>query len=125
MVDKHCGLKVRIKQGEVLNKIFTIKQGDLPLDLSPYKVRVQVKNSPNIKGKSIIDKIITQTSDINKEGQITNPGGGEFILHITEEDSSFPIQDYYLVISIMEDDVYNNIISSSDCSTAMFSICEQ
>lgn len=119
-----CGIKLCVKQGEELNKSFTIKQGGEPLSLYNFKLRVQVKEIPVEKAKSIIDKEITTTSDINNEGVIDAPESGHFILHLNKEDTSFPIGEYFLIISL-EDYKYNNIISSNCCGTSQFIICEQ
>lgn len=119
-----CGLRVACKQGEEFNLGFTIKCNDSPMDLSTYTVKVQVKNIPSEFDKPIIDKEITTTSDINEVGIIDDPLNGRFILHLTPEDTKYPIGEYYLVISI-NSDYYSNIISSGNCGTAQFFICEQ
>lgn len=119
-----CGIKLCVKQGEELNRSFTIKQNGNPLSLYDTKVRVQIKNIPTEKAKPLFDKLITTVSDINNEGVIDQPDAGHFILHLNKEDTSHPIGEYYLVISL-EDYKYSNIISSNCCGNAMYYICEQ
>lgn len=117
-------LVMRVKQGEELNIGMTIRTGTNPYNLNGYSIHFQVKRSPLEKATPIIDKVITIDSDLNKVGKITYPEQGEFIVHLTKEDTSSPIDEYYLVISIVND-VEDNIISSPACSTAVFEICEQ
>ena len=115
---------LKVKQGEELNIGFTIKQGGNPFNLSGYNVLVQVKNNPTVKSKAIVDKVITSVSDDNEVGVITMPNQGQFTLHLTKEDTSFPIGEYYLVIAI-QNDSEENIISSTNCTTAVYEICAQ
>lgn len=115
---------LKVKQGEELNIGFTIKQGGHPFNLSGYNVLVQVKNNPTVKSKAIVDKVITSVSDDNEVGVITIPNQGQFTLHLTKEDTSFPIGEYYLVIAI-QNDSEENIISSTNCTTAVYEICAQ
>lgn len=117
-------LVLKIKQGEEINVAFTIKQGGNPLVLTDYTIGFQVKNNPTVKSKPLIDKDITIVSDINEEGNINYPNLGQFTVHLTEKDTSLPIGEYYLIISIKRYKE-NNIISSSCCSTAKFIVCEQ
>lgn len=113
-----------IKQGEELNVGFTIKQDGQAMDLSDYTVRVQVKKVPLVTYPSMIDKEITVSSDINTVGQITAPQQGQFVIHLTLEDTSFPIGDYSLIISL-EADNYIDIVSSKCCNKSIYRICEQ
>lgn len=108
--------KIKIKQGEDKSIGFTIKQNNLPMDLTNYTVHFQAKKTPVVTSKPIVDKYITTSvfepiyninglkvqipSDINKAGQITNPTDGEFQVHLNEDDTSYPTGDYYLIISL-------------------------
>lgn len=113
-----------VKQGEELNVGFTIKEEGNPMDLSDYGVRVQVKRVPLVKSPAIIDKLITTTSDINTVGQINYPQQGQLVIHLKKEDTSHPVGDYSLIISL-EADNYSDIISSKCCNKAIYRICEQ
>lgn len=115
---------LKVKQGEELNIGFTIKQGEQPFNLSAYNVIVQVKNNPTVKSKAIVNKIITTVSDGEDVGVINEPSLGKFILHLNKEDTSHPIGEYYLVIAI-QNETEENIISSTNCTTAIYEICEQ
>ena len=113
-----------LKQGEELNVGFTIKQDGSVMDLTDYMVRVQVKKVPLVTYPAMIDKEITTTSDINEVGQINFPQQGQFVVHLKEEDTSFPTGDYSLIISL-EQSGYIDIISSKCCNKAIYRICEQ
>ena len=117
-------LKVAVKQGEELNISFTIKQEGEPLDLSNYSVSFKVKRNPLLSSEPIIDKYITLVSDGNEVGIIDNPEQGKFYVHLKEEDTSFPVGEYSLIIALIAP-YTNDIISSSCCNGAIFKICEQ
>ena len=61
---------------------------------------------------------------INVDGKITYPEQGQFVVHLSKEDTSNKTGDYFLVISLVGDNM-GNIISSNPCQTATFRICEQ
>lgn len=113
-----------VKQGEEFNRSFTIKTDGSPMDLSSYNIRFQIKRTPLIEAPSIIDKLITTSSDDNTIGRINLPESGQFFVHLLEEDTSFPIGDYSLIITL-ESPHYKDIISSSCCNEAIYKICEQ
>lgn len=117
-------LKVPVKQGEVLNLGFTIKQDGGVMDLSDYTIRFQVKRTPLEKAPAIVDKAITTVSDINNVGQINYPQQGQFVVHLNQEDTSFPTGEYALIIAL-EAPNYFDIISSKCCNKAIYKICEQ
>lgn len=155
-------LKLKVKQGEEKSVGFTIKQNGEAMPLTNYVVHFQVKKTPIVTSKPIVDKYITIStftpiyninglkvqipSDINNAGCITEPTNGVFQVHLSEDDTSYPTGDYYLIISleqyedkldkdgnVMHDDddhvikevSYCDIISSECCNSAKYIICEQ
>ena len=50
-----------------------------PLDLSEYHVKFRVLGSPTSDSKVLLEKIITQDTLLEVEGQITVPANGEFV----------------------------------------------
>lgn len=156
-------LKLKVKQGEEKSVDFTIKQNGEAMILTGYVIHFQVKRTPVVNNKPIVNKYITTSdfseeiynidgvkvdipSDINIDGQITNASGGQFQVHLNENDTSYPTGDYYLIISleqysdkldedgnVMYDDdnhiiktiSYCDIISSECCNSAKYIICEQ
>lgn len=130
---------MRVKQGEEINFGFTIKGKKLntetnkyeyqPIDLTDYKIKFQVKKTPLLKSKPIVDKLIDLPKDpIGDEpytvGEIYDAENGKFYVHLTKEDTSHHVGEYYLVISMVS--LHNDdIISSGCCNSAKFIICEQ
>ena len=117
-------LKVCVKQGEEVDIPFTLKENDNPMDLTDYSIRFQVKRVPLVDKPSIIDKVITTSSDDTDVGIINNPTNGEFKVHLKKDDTSHPVGEYSLIISL-EGYNYIDIISSDCCNKAIYKICEQ
>ena len=117
-------LIVAVQQGEEINLGFTIKQNNNSYAFVDSHILFQVKTAPYEDCEPIIKKEITTTSDINTVGNINFPELGQFVVHLTKEDTSNKIGEYYLVISLIGDNM-DNIISSNNCQTATFKICEQ
>lgn len=115
---------LKVKQGEELNISFTVKQGNDPFNLDGYNIIVEAKYSPTVKSKTLFRKVITTTTDSTNEGVILYPNLGEFVIHLNKEDTSFPIGEYSLVIAV-QNNFEENIISSSNCSSAVYEICPQ
>ena len=70
----------------------------VPFDLNAYSVRFRVFGAPTADAKTLIEKIITQNTDIEVIGQIDNPSNGSFTFTITKDDTNilglgkFPIK---------------------------------
>lgn len=70
----------------------------VPFDLNAYSVRFRVLGAPTADAKTLIEKIITQNTDIEVIGQIDNPSNGSFTFTITKDDTDilglgkFPIK---------------------------------
>lgn len=69
-----------------------------PLDLNNYAICFQVLGSPTADAKVLIEKIITQNTDIEELGQIDDPNNGGFTFVISKADTNllglgkFPIK---------------------------------
>ena len=59
-----------------------------PLDLSEYHIKFRVLGSPTSDSKVLLEKIITQNTILEAEGQITVPANGEFVFTINKEDTN-------------------------------------
>lgn len=91
-------------KGEGKQHACTIKVKDetntkfIPFDLSPYSVLFRVLGAPTANAKVLVEHEITPSSDIEVDGEITDPENGEFTFCITKEDTltlglgKFPIQ---------------------------------
>lgn len=70
----------------------------IPFDLGEYSVEFRVMGAPTADAEVLLNKIITQNTEDNKEGRITDAENGQFIFTITDEDTQtlglgkFPIQ---------------------------------
>ena len=117
-------LIINVKQGEELNLGFTLKSDNSPYVFQSAHILFQVKKAPYENVEPFIKKEITTASDINVDGKITYPEQGQFVVHLSTEDTSNKTGDYFLVISLVGDKM-DNIISSNPCQTATFRICEQ
>lgn len=60
----------------------------IPFNLFPYIVRFRVMGSAVADADVIVEHIITQVSDLETVGQITNAEAGEFTFTITAEDTN-------------------------------------
>lgn len=117
-------LKLYVKQGEVVTRNFTITQDNQPFSLLDYSIRFQVKNNPYEEEEPIIDKLITLNSDINTVGVINNPSQGKFVVKLNKEDTSLPVTEYFLIISLVKTGL-EDIISSNYCNDAKYIVCTQ
>lgn len=70
----------------------------IPFDLSPYSVVFKVLGSSTANAKVLVEHEITPSTDIEVDGEITDPENGEFTFCISKEDTitlgigKFPIQ---------------------------------
>jgi len=117
-------LILKVKQGEELSKDFTLKADGVAMNLTGATIVVEAKKAPYASQIPIFTKTITETSNEETIGKITYPLQGKFVLRLLTADTSFAPNDYYLVIRL---DLNNqkDIISSSDCSNAIYRICTQ
>ena len=118
-------LIICVKQDENISKQITIKSGGQPLDLSTYdNVTIEVKKAPYEQFEPIIQKVITTTSNDATTGRITNAAGGVLQVRFTQADTSFPPNDYYLII-YLNGNGSSDIISSQCCDSAIYRVCTQ
>lgn len=84
----------------------------VPFDLNAYSVRFRVLGSPTADAKILIEKVITQNTDIEVIGQIDNPSNGSFTFTITKDDTNilglgkFPIK-LDLLDAASESEIYS------------------
>lgn len=60
-----------------------------PFDLNNYSIRMQILGAPTADAKVLIEKIITQNTNIEELGQIDDPNNGAFTFVINKEDTNF------------------------------------
>lgn len=117
-------LILTVKQGEELNFPITVKEAGSPKDLTTATIRVQVKKTPYEATVPMFEKVITATSDPLTQGQITDPMLGELFVRFLVADTSYPPNDYSLVI-FLEQNNEKDIISGNACSNGVYKICTQ
>jgi len=117
-------LVLNIKQGEDINIDMTIKQDGSALNLTGGTIKFQVKRAPLLSSPAIVEKVITESTDSEVVGQITNASAGEITIKLLTADTSFPPNDYYLVLWLILNG-NEDIISSSNCGEAIYRICTQ
>lgn len=59
----------------------------VPFDLSDYAVSFKVLGSPTANAEVLVEHIITETTDLDNDGQITDAQNGQFTFNITAEDT--------------------------------------
>lgn len=70
----------------------------LPFDLTDYSVEFRVMGAPTADAEVLLSKIITQNTDEDIEGRITDAEYGQFTFTVTDENTQtlglgkFPIQ---------------------------------
>lgn len=60
----------------------------VPFDLSDYAVSFKVLGSPTANAEVLVEHIITETTDLDNDGQITDAQNGQFTFNITAEDTA-------------------------------------
>ena len=86
-----------------------------PFDLSNYYIRFRVLGSATLDALVLLEKNITQTSDEDEEGIITDASNGQFQFHITAEDTNtlgtgkFPIS-----IEVMDADTEEPVFTLTE-----------
>jgi hypothetical protein len=58
-----------------------------PLNLEPYAVEFRILGSPTSDSKVLVEHIITQNTDLETEGTITDAANGEFTFVVSKEDT--------------------------------------
>ena len=122
--DDYKELVVEICQGEQRSYRFTVYEGDSPMDLTDWQVTIDVKNAPYSALDPIIHKVVTTTSDLNTDGQITDPTNGVFMVTFNKNDSNLPPMDYYLIGELTDGFVTMNITHDGNYS-AIYRVREQ
>jgi hypothetical protein len=117
-------LVLKVQQGEKLNIPFEIKSNGLAVDLTSATITFQVKKAPYITNQPMFSKTITTSTDPDVDGQITFPLQGKFEVHLTEADTSYVPQDYYLII-FLDVNSNKNDISSIAGGNAIYKVCTQ
>lgn len=76
-----------------------------PMDLSDYNIRFRVMGAPTADADVLVEHLITQVSDIDIDGKITDAENGQFTFTITAEDTDvLGIGNRPIMIEILNED---------------------
>lgn len=98
---------------------------DKPIDLTGSKILIQIKDELQ-DDFYIIDKTITEDTDVYVDGRIVSPEEGQIILRFNDEDyEKFIVERvYFLTIWwVKEDEDFAKVISSNCGEQLQFKVC--
>lgn len=98
---------------------------DKPIDLTGSKILVQIKDELQ-DDFFIINKTITEDTDVYVDGRIVSPQNGQIIIRFNDEDyDKFIVERmYFLTIWwVKEDEDFAKVISSNCGEQLQFQVC--
>lgn len=98
---------------------------DKPINLTGSKILVQIKDELQ-DDFYIIDKTITENTDVYVDGRITSPEEGQIIIRFNDEDYEKLVVEriYFLTIWwVKEDEDFAKVISSNCGECLQFQVC--
>lgn len=98
---------------------------DKPIDLTGSKILVQIKDELQ-DDFYIIDKTITENTDVYVDGRIISPKEGQIVVRFSDEDYEKLIVErmYFLTIWwVKEDEDFAKVISSNCDEYLQFQVC--
>jgi len=98
---------------------------DKPIDLTGSKILIQIKDELQ-DNFYIINKTITEDTDVYVDGRIVSPENGEIIIRFNDEDyEKFVVERvYFLTIWwVKEDEDFAKVISSNCGEQLQFQVC--
>lgn len=117
----------KIKKGYKGPINITVKNRDedKPIDLTGSKILIQIKDELQ-DDFYIIDKTITEDTDVYVDGRIVSPEEGQIIIRFNDEDYEKLVVEriYFLTIWwIKEDEDFAKVISSNCGEQLQFQVC--
>ena len=121
------------------NKVYTIKKGekfpiliklknfdeDAPIDLSNSTIRIIFKDELT-DCLNTLEKTITETSDIDKDGKIISPTEGQVVFRLNDNDyKKFIVERVYYMTIIWDkpNENFSKVISSNGQEYLKFIVC--
>ena len=98
---------------------------DKPIDLTGSKILIQIKDELQ-DNFFIIDKTITEDTDIAIDGRIVSPEEGQIIFRLNDNDYEKLVVEriYFLTIWwIKEEEDFAKVISSNNDEVLQFQVC--
>lgn len=116
-------MMIRIKVGEQKPIVYTMKMKDtgLPVNLVSSTIVFQLKEHEDQIDDFLVEKTITENSDIYQDGQIFDAKNGKFSVFLKREDtlSLDANREYYYTIWRLFEHT-KEVISSSNTKVAKF-----
>lgn len=82
----------------------------IPLDLDDYAIRFRILGSATADAEVLVEHIITQLSDIETEGLITNSTDGEFTFTVSAEDTrTIGLGHHPIMLELLDVDTLQHI----------------
>lgn len=98
---------------------------DKPIDLTGSKILIQIKDELQ-DNFFIIDKTITENTDVAIDGRIVSPEEGQIIFRFNDNDYEKLVVEriYFLTIWwVKEDEDFAKVISSNNDEVLQFQVC--
>lgn len=109
-------LMLKIKKGETLGFAFSIERNCSPVDLTGAQVIFQVRENIEDTGVFVINKTITENSNIETVGCINEPTEGKFVVMVLDseiEDLSV-VKPYFFAMYLEQNNVRKCISANAN-----------
>lgn len=116
-----------IKKGEKFPISITLhnRDEDIPIDLTNAVIKFQIKDE--LKDEFyVVNKTITEETDVDTIGRIVDPINGKVIVRLTNEDYENLVCEriYYLTITWeIPDEDFSKVVSSNCDENLLFKVC--
>ena len=116
-----------IKKGEKFPISITLhnRDEDIPIDLTNAVIKFQIKDE--LKDEFyVVNKTITEETDVDTIGRIVDPINGKVIVRLTNEDYENLVCEriYYLTITWeIPDEDFSKVVSSNCGENLLFKVC--
>ena len=117
-------LKIKIGEQKPINYTLKVKATNLPVNLVNSQIIFQLKEDENQISDFLLEKCITETSELHEDGQIFDAPNGRFSVFFKSEDTlSLDINKeyYYTLWRIFENT--KEVISASGLKVEQFIVC--
>lgn len=87
----------------------------IPFNLTDYAIQFNVLGSPTANAKVLVSKTITQLTNLNEEGQITDAQNGQFVFNITADETiQLGLGHHPIQIKIIDLDTGNELVTLTE-----------
>lgn len=117
-------IKIKIGEQKAINYSLKVKSTGLPINLVNSTILFQLREDIEETNNFIIEKSVTEVSDINDVGQIFDATNGKFSIFFKSEDTlclDLNKEYYYTLWRIFGET--KEVISSSGENIQVFNVC--